>query len=235
MIGRLAKLPIAYQPGTNWRYSLSMDVQGALIERLSGRTLPEFMQERIFNPLGMLDTAYHTPPEKRGRLATLYFGSADSPLTAIANPFEPDHDRPPALARGGSGLVSTARDYARFAQMLLNGGILDGQRIASADAIGMQMSNHLPEALIQTRFAMGHQRIGPGRGFGYNGTVFTDPEHAEMPVGKGTYQWDGAAGTWFWVDPEHDLLMVGMIQLLSYTAPPLQTITQRLMADAIVD
>ena len=234
MAQRVASAPLAYQPGSSWSYSIGMDIQGAIIERLSGQSLPEFMQERIFGPLGMVDTAFHVPPEKRRRLATLYFGAPGAPLTEMANPLMRDQEAPPALASGGGGLVSTAEDYARFAQMLLNQGEWRGQRILSPEAAGLQMTNHLPEWMMQKEFVAGHQHIRPGFGIGLNGVVFTDPQAAGVPVGEGTYHWDGAAGTWFWVDPKNDLLFVGMIQLLSYSAPPLQARTQTLMADAIV-
>jgi CubicO group peptidase (beta-lactamase class C family) len=234
MMARLGPLPLAYQPGTAWRYSIGMDVQGALIERLTGQSLPDFMQERIFAPLGMTDTAFHTPPEKADRLAALYLKAGEAPLTAIANPLRPDCDAPPKLAMGGGGLVSTIGDYAHFAQMLLGKGELDGQRIISPQAATLMMSNHLPDALMEKGFVAGHQRIRPGFGFGFNGVVFTDPQAADVPVGQGTYQWDGAAGTFFWVDPANDLLLVTMTQHLSYTAPPLQAQTQVLMAEAIV-
>ncbi|MFP3245774.1 MAG: serine hydrolase domain-containing protein [Paraburkholderia sp.] len=232
---QVAQLPLAYQPGTNWRYSLSMDLQGALIERLSGLTLPDFMRERIFAPLGMLDTAFHTPPEKRHRLATLYARDGESPLINYPNPLmKEDWDRPPSLASGGAGLVSTACDYARYAQMLLNKGELDGTRIASRTAIDQQMSGRLAESILNKRITTGHYTLRPGFSYAYNGAVVVDPTRAGMPVGAGTYQWDGAAGTWFWVDPTNDLVFVGLIQLMSFTAPPLQKITQALIADALL-
>jgi len=232
---RLAGLPLAYQPGTEWRYSLSMDLQGAIIERLSGQSLPAFMHERMFSPLGMTDTAFHTPPGKRRRLATLYRKSKSRGLAPADNTIQPDYDTPPALAAGGAGLISTAADYARFAQMLLNRGELGGVRILSEAAVRLQTSNHLSDAILGGGYGVGTQRIRPGFGHGFDGAVFTDPQAAGLPVGEGTYQWDGAAGTWFWVDPVNDLLYVGMIQLFSDTAPPLQAMTQKLMADAIID
>lgn len=234
MIARLATLPLAYQPGSRWRYSLSMDVQGAIVERLSGQGLPDFMRTRIFEPLGMVDTAFYIAPEKKHRLATLYFKAPDAPLVPMpVNPLRPDPEAEPKLAMGGGGLFSTALDYARYAQMLLGGGECEGQRIVSAEGIREQMTNRLPDALLETRFIAGHQKFRPGFGYGYNGVVFTDPALAGVPVGRGTYHWDGAAGTWFWVDPANDLLFVGMIQLLSYSAPPLQETTQILMSSAI--
>ncbi len=234
MMARLGPLPLAYQPGSSWRYSIGMDVQGAVIERLSGQTLPDFMRTRIFGPLGMIDTAFHTPPEKADRLAALYLKAGDTPLTAIANPLHPDPTEVPALPLGGSGLISTLGDYARFAQMLLDKGAFAGGRILSTDAAHLMMSNHLPDALMEKGFVAGHQRIRPGFGIGFNGVVFTDPALAGVPVGRGTYHWDGAAGTWFWIDPANDLIFVGMTQCLSYTAPPLQALTQTLMAQAFV-
>jgi CubicO group peptidase (beta-lactamase class C family) len=235
MARRVAGLPLAYQPGSKWLYSLSMDIQGAMIERLSGQSLPDFMQERIFGPLGMVDTAFHTPPEKVARRATLYRKSKSRGLVQTDNPLMRDQETPPALASGGGGLVSTAADYARFAQMLLNRGELNGARILSAEAVKLMTENHLPAWMLEAGFGVGHQKIRPGFGYGFDGAVFTDPAKAGIPVGEGTYQWDGAAGTWFWIDPKNDLLFVGMIQLLSETAPPLQAMTQKLMAEAILD
>jgi CubicO group peptidase (beta-lactamase class C family) len=234
MVERLGTCPLAYQPGSKWQYSLSMDLQGAIIERLSGRSLPSFMQERIFGPLKMTDTAFFTPPAKADRLATLYFGS-EGGLTATSNLLGPDHTSEPTLPLGGGGLISTAPDYARFAQMMLNHGELDGARIVSAEAVKQMMTNRLPDAMLEERFTAGHQKFRPGFGYGFNGVVFTDPDLAGVPVGKGTYHWDGAAGTWFWIDPENDLLFIGLIQLLSWTAPPLQALTQTMISEALLE
>jgi CubicO group peptidase (beta-lactamase class C family) len=233
---KVAALPLAYEPGTKWLYSMSMDVQAALIERWIGMNVPDFYRTRLFEPLGMVDTAFHTPPEKTARRATLYRWSPRQGRLVESPPIlGPDHSAPPALANGGGGLVSTALDYARFAQMLLNGGELDGVRVVSADALALQMSNHLSAEIMAGGFGIGAQTIRPGFGHGFDGAVFTDPEAAGVPVGKGTYQWDGAAGTWFWVDPVHDLLFVGMIQRLAEQSPPIQAVTQTMMADAYLD
>ncbi|HWE98185.1 MAG TPA: serine hydrolase domain-containing protein [Caulobacteraceae bacterium] len=233
---KIAALPLAYEPGTKWQYSMSMDVQAALIERWTGLSAPDFYRTRLFEPLDMVDTAFHTPPQKVARRATLYRWSPTQKKLIESPPIlGRDHDAPPALANGGGGLVSTARDYARFAQMLLNGGELDGVRVISREALAMQMSNHLSDELMAGGFGVGLQQIRPGYGHGFDGAVFCDPEAAGVPVGKGTYQWDGAAGTWFWVDPVHDLLYVGLIQRLAEQSPHLQKITQTMMADAYLD
>jgi CubicO group peptidase (beta-lactamase class C family) len=234
---RLGRLPLAYQPGTKWLYSLAMDVQGAIIETLSGQKLSDFMRARIFAPLGMIDTGFFVPPENVNRLATLYRTSRTDGLVAMDRPpMLGDNLSAPTVPSGGGGLVSTLDDYARFAQMLLNKGELDGARILSPQAVAQMSRNHLSDALINGGFGVGAQSIRPGFGYGYNCAVFTDPVRAGLPVGKGTFQWDGAAGTWFWVDPENDLIFVGMIQRLSMMldqANP-QQVTQRLLAGAII-
>jgi CubicO group peptidase (beta-lactamase class C family) len=233
---KVGRLPLAYQPGAKWLYSLSMDVQGAMIERWTGQSLPDFYRSRIFAPLGMVDTDFFTPSAKIARRATLYRWSPTQKKLLESPPIlGRDHESAPPLPNGGGGLVSTVSDYARFAQMLLNGGELDGTRIVSAEAVKLMMTNHLSEELMAARHGVGHQQIRPGFGYGFNGAVFTDPELAGVPVGKGTYHWDGAASTWFWVDPVHDLLYVGLVQLLSETAPALQKTTQTMMAQAYLD
>jgi CubicO group peptidase (beta-lactamase class C family) len=236
MAEKVADLPLAYQPGTKWKYSMSMDIQGAMIERWTGQSLPEFYAKRIFEPLGMVDTAFHTPPEKRVRLAKLYrFSPTQKKLTEAPSILGRDYETPPKLGNGGGGLVSTAADYARFAQMLLNGGEFEGRRIVSAAALKTQMTNHLSDELLRGGYGVGLQQMRPGYGHGYDGAVFCDPDAAGVPVGKGTYQWDGAAGTWFWVDPVQDLLYVGLIQRFAEASPPLQKITQTMLADAYLD
>ena len=231
---QVGPLPLAYQPGTAWRYSIGMDVQGAIVERLTGQNYARFLRARLFEPLGMTDTAFHTPPAKADRLATLYFKHPKHPLSVLANPLIPEYQDEPKRALGGAGLISTISDYARFAQMLLNEGEYGGTRIISRDAARLMMSNHISEALMEKRFGVGAQQIRPGFGFGFNGVVFTDPALCGVPVGKGTYHWDGAAGTFFWVDRANDLYFVAMTQYLSYTAPPLQKIAQTLMANALL-
>jgi CubicO group peptidase (beta-lactamase class C family) len=235
MARRVASAPLAYQPGTRWRYSISMDVQGAIVEALSGQTLPDFMRSRIFQPLGMVDTDFFVPAGKMARLATLYRHSKSKGLTVVDQPLlGRDAGRIPKIASGGGGLFSTAADYGRFAQMLLNKGELDGVRILTPAAVDLMTRNHLSDEIMAGGFGVGHQPIRPGFGYGFNGAVFTDPAVAGSRVGHGTYQWDGAAGTWFWIDPENDLVYVGLIQRMDERAPPNQAMTQALIAEAFL-
>lgn len=204
-IKRVAKLPLNAQPGTEWHYSISADIQGYIVQKLSGMRFEEFLEKRIFRPLGMSDTGFYVPKEKLNRFAEFYNYDKDGKLQAVGAHEGLNHDfsANPALASGGGGLVSTAGDYMRFCQMLLNGGQLDGVRILSPLTVELMRTNVLaPSVPI----------LAPGAGFGLDFAIYTDPVAAGGYYGKGTYWWGGAAGTWFWIDPVNDLIVVGMIQ-----------------------
>jgi len=211
MIDKLATIPLNYQPGKGWTYSLSMDVEGYVVEKLSGQSLPDFMKAHIFEPVGMKDAGFYVPAEKRGRFATNYRDVNGSLVMTAGSP-PTDYTEQPTLASGGGGLVSTAEDYYRFATMLKNGGELDGKRVLSPATVKLMTTNHLPQELLTGKFGIGMHVMRPGFGYGYNCAVAFDPAEANLPVGKGTFFWDGAAGTWFWVDPTNDIVFVGMIQ-----------------------
>ena len=215
-------LPLLYQPGSKWVYSVASDIQGYIIEKLSGKPLPEFMQERIFKPLRMNDTAFFVPEQKRNRFATLYSAGPDGKLVVTGQASGPKADFAslPGAPSGGGGLVSTAADYARFAQMLLNHGELDGARILSPATVDLMTSNHLPPSLMTGKFSIGNALMRPGHGWGYDLAVFTDPPTADEVVGKGTFYWEGAAATWFWVDPANDLVFIGMTQRMFGNGQP---------------
>jgi CubicO group peptidase (beta-lactamase class C family) len=216
-VDRMAKLPLVYQPGEAWLYSVSVDIQGYLVEKLSGKPFPDFVRERILGPLGMKDTDFFVPPDKLGRLATVYTPDPKgSGLTAV--PHDPNVSRPPGLPSGGGGLYSTASDYLRFAQMLLGAGELDGVRLLSPSTVRLMRSNHLPERLMTGKFGIGLYTMQPGLGFGYDFAVLEDPVKIGSSAGQGSYLWDGLAGTWFWIDPSNDLVFVGMVQRI-VTAP----------------
>jgi CubicO group peptidase (beta-lactamase class C family) len=234
-IDKLARLPLSYQPGEGWVYSVSVDVQGYLVEKLSGESLPDFMRKRILDPLGMKDTGFAVAESKLNRLATIY---AADPKTGELQPRprDPNISRVPGMPSGGGGLYSTAGDYLRFAQMLLNGGALEGVRLLAPSSVALMRSNKLPERLMTGKFGIGFQTMRPGFGFGYDVAVFEDPLRAGTTAGKGSYLWDGAAGTWFLVDPANDVVFIGMIQrMLGPGMRDLEHLSRALTYQALLD
>jgi CubicO group peptidase (beta-lactamase class C family) len=210
-IDKVAKLPLLYQPGEKWVYSVSVDIQGYLVEKLSGKTFPDFLRDRIFTPLGMNDTGFLVPESKLSRVATIY--AWDQPKGALgAQPRDPLISKMPGLPSGGGGLYSTAADYFRFAQMMLNGGELNGKRLLKARSVEMMRTNVLNEQTLNSKSGIGPVHIQPGLGFGYDFAVMSDPAALKSPLGKGSYWWWGIAGTWFWNDPANDIVFIGMIQ-----------------------
>jgi CubicO group peptidase (beta-lactamase class C family) len=214
MIDKLATIPLNYEPGKGWTYSLSMDIEGYIIEKLSGQKLPDFMRDHIFEPLEMKDAGFFVPAQKRSRFATNYRDDGQGHLVPVSTENDPhgDYATQPMMPSGGGGMVSTAEDYYRFAQMLANGGKLGDKRILAPATVKLMTSNHLRAEILTGEFGIGQHIMRPGFGYGFNCAVVFDPPAAGLPDGKGTFFWDGAAGTWFWVDPINDLVFVGMIQ-----------------------
>lgn len=212
LVSKVADIPLLYQPGEQWVYSVAVDIQGYIVEKLSGQRFGEFLAEHLYEPLGMNDTAFFVSEEDRERFADVYRWDRDeSKLMRNA----PRKDRPgyldaDRLESGGGGLVSTTHDYARFLQMLVNGGELDGQRIISQESVDIMRTNSLRDGLL---LRGGDDRPGQaGQGFGVDFAVIFDPDAARSEQSAGTYYWSGAAGTWFWIDPVHDMFWIGMIQ-----------------------
>ena len=218
MAEKVADIPLMFQPGTNWSYSVAVDVQGLIIERISGQKFSDFLQSRLFGPLKMDDTAFSTGPDKAGRLATLYMTDPKTykmvPASELFGNSPPDYTKPPALESGGGGLVSTTADYGRFAQMLVNKGELDGVRILSPAAVELMGTNVIPENVLVNTNGSNGLRFNNAVGFGLDFMVVSDPRKAGSLTGKGEMSWGGAAGTWFWIDPTNDMYFVGMIQRL---------------------
>jgi CubicO group peptidase (beta-lactamase class C family) len=238
MIDKLAKLPLLYQPGTKWVYSVSVDIQGYLVEKLSGKTLGEFMRENIFQPLGMKDTAFHVAEDKRSRFAPLYAMNAKGELTSTdGGRVALDYSKEPSMPSGGGGLTSTARDYLRFCQMFLASGELDGARILAPSSVALMRTNRLSPAILNSReYGIAFFHVSPGFGFGFDFGVYTDPGFISHTVGQGTFTWGGAAGTWFWIDPANDIAFVGMVQrVLDATSPDLDTISHESVYQALVN
>jgi CubicO group peptidase (beta-lactamase class C family) len=216
-IATLAKLPLEFSPGTRWNYSVSTDVLGHLIERISGKRLDVFLREEIFQPLGMVDTGFFVPPEKIDRFSTNYTRMPDKSLRVEDDRVKSIFAAQPAFLSGGGGLVSTARDYARFCQMLLNGGELGGARILGRKTIELMAMNHLPEGRDITQMNVGGQfsQIAyDGVGFGLGFSVTLDLAKAQTVGSAGEYAWGGAASTAFWVDPKENLAVIFMVQLM---------------------
>jgi CubicO group peptidase (beta-lactamase class C family) len=241
LVRKVSDLPMFAEPGTLWRYSVAADIQGYIVEKLSGQSLPVFMQERIFTPLGMGDTAFYVPQEKVGRLAALYDADASGKLIPAVEGAWRDITKPPAAPSGGGGLVSTAQDFARFAQMILNGGDLDGARILQPETVALMRLNQLPASFtVTTNGTTGvlqpSQKPFPfalGMGYGLDVAVAVDPAASGAPVGPGTISWGGSAGTWFWIDPANDLFFIGMIQRLGGVGPGLDATTRTLVYQAL--
>ena len=216
MVERTATIPLMFQPGTNWSYSIAVDVQGHIVEKLSGQSLGDFMRTRIFEPLKMKDTGFHVPEAQAGRLSSLYVGDPRTgriveATTLFGGPAQ-DYTKPPAMESGGGGLVSTASDYARFAQMLVNGGELDGARILAPSTVELMATDVIPETARVSSNGTVAQQFNDAVGFGLDLMVVNDPRKAGSLEGEGTMSWGGAAGTWFWADPENDVVFVGMVQ-----------------------
>ena len=240
MVERLGRLPLAIQPGSAWHYGINMDVLGRLIEVSSGRSFPEFLEQELFAPLGMKDTAFYVPAQKVDRFAALYGPTPESGLELIDAPRASSYLEAPAMPGGGGGLVGTAHDYMRFALMLLGGGELDGRRVLGPRTVELMMSNHLPSVDFGDRplvFATGdaYANGGLGVGFGLSGSVITQPAFTGLPVSQGTFGWGGAASTFFWVDPEQDVAVVFMTQLLASNRYPLRAHLMKGVNAALID
>jgi len=219
MIDKVAALPLEFSPGTRWGYSIAADVVGHLVELMSGQPLDAYLKEKIFTPLGMVDTGFTVPPETVDRFAANY-ERVDKKSVLFDDPESSRYARPRTFLSGGSGLVSTASDYFRFAEMLRRGGELDGARILGPRTIAYMTRNHLPggkdlgatalpSSFSETRYE--------GVGFGLGFYVTLDPVRAQVPSSAGEYGWGGMASTAFFVDPAEELVVVFMTQLIPST------------------
>ncbi len=231
MIDKLKDLPLETQPGTAWDYGPSVNIQGYIVEKLSGQSLDVYLDQHIFQPLGMVDTGFWVPAEKAGRVVAIHTydggkikGPAENRVTTSK----------PSFLAGSGGLMSTAEDYWRFAQAIANGGEANGRRVLKADTVRLMRTNVLgPDVKVDL--------YGPsqeGIGFGMDFAVVMDTQRASTPQGLNTFYWGGAFGTWFWIDPANDLVFVGMIQNLNGSTPtggtpPVRTISPRLTYGAL--
>ena len=217
MCDYLADRPLRFHPGTRWLYSVSTDVCARLVEIMSGRRFDEYLRDEIFGPLGMVDTGFTVPDEKVERFAANYARNADKELVLVEDPEQSGYRRPRSFLSGGGGLVATMADYLRFAQMLCNGGELDGTRILGPKTVELMALNHLPGGGQLRDFAVpgAYGEVGfDGMGFGLTMAVGLGPARTGVIGSAGEYMWGGAASTIFWVDPVESLVVVFMTQLM---------------------
>ena len=229
---RLGTLPLVFEPGERWHYSVAVDVTGLVVQRLSGMSFDAFLDERLFEPLGMEDTFFNVPADKLDRLLPNHrWNWQEERLAQIERPYEDT-----GLFSGGGGLVSSTMDYLRFAEMVRRGGELDGVRILSPKTVQFMTANHLPATLTGSGSGESPGQRGAARGFGFGlgFGVNTNPVGSGVVGSLGEYSWGGAAGTVFWVDPVEDMVVVGMIQLMG-SPWPLRSELQVLANQAIVE
>jgi CubicO group peptidase (beta-lactamase class C family) len=233
---KLAEVPLRYHPGERWMYSLATDVCGALVEIISGRPFADFLREEIFEPLGMVDTAFHVAPDKVDRFCANYQRGPDKALKLLDDPQTSNYIRDAAFKSGGGGLTGTTADYMRFCEMLRRGGELDGVRILGPRTLEMMHMNHLPGGKDLTQLAIGSfsETANEGVGFGL-GFASTQGVVATGGLGVGDYYWGGAASTIFWVDPKEDMTMVFMTQLMPSGTFNFRGQLKNLVYSAIVD
>ena len=217
MIEQLATLPLEFSPGTAWNYSVSMDVMGYLVQRLSGMSFGEFLRTRLFEPLGMIDTAFWCPPEKVDRFASCYQPDGGGGLKVQDDAGRSMFATPPSLESGGGGLLSTAHDYMRLCRMMLHGGTLDGVQILSPKTVSMFSLNYLPdnrELVDMAPPGLFSEAGYAGIGFSLGCGVTINVAKIRLPGTLGEYFWGGAASTAFWIDPKEELAVVFMTQVL---------------------
>ena len=229
MLNRVAKLPLNFHPGEKWEYSVATDVVGRLVEVISGMTLAEFFQQRIFTPLGMTDTYFYLPEEKTDRFVSQYTPGENKQIKLVeAGDKNSRFVKPPHVYfRGAGGLVSTARDYARFHQMMLNGGKLGNVRLLGRKTVELMTINHTGDLPLWLR--------GPGTGFGLGYAMVTDRGQAQSMSSEGSYGWGGAYCTYFWVDPKEEVIGIIMTQVRPYTHLNIRREFENLVNQAIVD
>lgn len=237
MIEDLAAIPLEFSPGEAWNYSVATDVLGYLIEKISGQPFEQFLTERIFDPLGMLDTGFFVPAAKAHRLAACYAADGRGGMTLQDDPVRSSFLQPPSFISGGGGLCSTAADYLTFCRALLNRGALAGVRLISPKTLAMMTANHLPGGrdLTEMSKSLFSEAAYAGVGFGLGFSVTMNPASTLVPGSAGEYAWGGAATTSFWIDPAEDLIAIFMTQVLPSSAYPVRRELRTMIYASIID
>lgn len=232
---RFASLPLLFEPGSSWTYSVATDVLGALVEVISGQRLDQFLAERVLGPLGMQDTAFAVPSEHQGRVAALYSPGADGRITRVASAAVPVE--PPPFLSGGGGLLGTAADYLRFAETIRQGGALGQARVLAPRTVELMGANHLPGGADLETFGERLYAESPfvGTGFGLGFAVLLDPAGAKSFGSPGELSWGGAASTAFWVDRRLDISVVFCTQLLPSNTLPVRSQLRTLVYQALLE
>ncbi len=236
MVRKLAEIPLMFTPGSRWNYSVATDVCGYLVQRISDTPFSEFLREQIFEPLEMEDTDFYVPEDKAHRLAANYqyeeggFYLVDSPETS-------SYLKPPSLESGGGGLVSTADDYFRFSQMLLNKGEFEGTRLLGRKTVELMTSNHMPDNgdLASMGQAVFSETPYDGIGFGLGFSVMLDPAKAQILSSPGEYAWGGMASTYFYNDPVEDMTVMLFTQLVPSSSYPIRRELRVLANQSIIE
>ena len=233
-IDALARMPLEFSPGSAWNYSVSTDVLGYLVGKISGLPFAEFLRQRIFEPLGMVDTAFHVGDDKAQRLAQCYQQAPSGSLVPIAGH---SFRAPPAAPSGGGGLVSTARDYMRFCEALRCGGVLGDARLLGPKTVALMRMNHLPGGrdLADVSVSMFSEASYQGVGFGLGFAMTTDVAKTRIAGSPGEYWWGGAASTAFWIDPVEDLCVVFLTQFMPSSLYPIRRELRTMINAAVLD
>jgi CubicO group peptidase (beta-lactamase class C family) len=237
MIAALAKMPLEFSPGDAWNYSVASDVCGWLVQVVSGQKFEDFLDERLFRPLGMVDTGFHVREGQAHRLATCYQPTKAGGMDVQDDAKTSSYLKPAEFISGGGGLVSTARDYLKFAQMLLNGGTTDGHRYISRKTLDLMTANHLPggSSIASMSKSLFSEAAYEGIGFGLGFATTMSSSATLMPGSDGDFFWGGAASTFFWIDPEEDLVGVFMTQLIPSSTYPVRREVRTMVYAALDD
>lgn len=237
MIQMMATLPLEFSPGEAWNYSVATDVCGYLVQTVAGKPLDQVFQERIFDPLKMIDTGFHVRDDQRSRFTACYEAAPGGKMKLQDDPTKSPYLAAPALLSGGGGLVGTAADYMRFSNMLLNRGELDGARILAPKTVDLMASNHLPGGadLTEMSRSLFSESTNAGVGFGLGFAVVFDPPQTLIPCSLGEFYWGGAASTAFWVDPMEDITAVFMTQLLPSSTYAIRRELRTLVYSALME
>ncbi|MEQ1549011.1 MAG: serine hydrolase domain-containing protein [Chakrabartia sp.] len=223
-VAELATIPLQFDPGTYWNYSVSTDVLGAVIQRIEGKSLDQVFEERLFGPLGMVDTSFFVPPEKMDRIPDCFHFDPIEKMKAFDNGDGSRWSKPGPFLSGGGGLCSTLSDYHRFCRMLLNGGALDGVQIISAKTLELMTANHLPggKDLTELSQSLFSEADNAGIGFGLGFAVNMTPHTTLVPGSEGEFYWGGMFSTAFFIDPVEDIIMIFMTQLMPSSTYPIR-------------